>query len=81
VRQFVAQCVGVIANFVFVATLVSIILWFLDRLIGNRTSADDEVAGLDVPEMGLEGYSREMLGVPEPPPPLPITSRSRVGRL
>lgn len=63
-RQFVAQCVGLIANFVFVATVVSLILWFLDRLIGNRTSADAEVAGLDVPEMGLEGYSSEVLGVP-----------------
>jgi Amt family ammonium transporter len=79
VRQFVAQCVGVIANFVFVATIVSIVLWFLDRLIGNRTSADDEVTGLDVPEMGLEGYPREMLGLPEAPPP-PVTTRSRVGR-
>jgi Amt family ammonium transporter len=78
VRQFVAQCVGIIANFVFVATTVSLVLWLLDRLIGNRTSADDEVAGLDVPEMGLEGYSREMLGVPEAP--APVTTRSRVGR-
>jgi hypothetical protein len=31
----------------------------LDTLIGNRPAREDELSGLDVPEMGLEGYSTE----------------------
>ena len=31
-----------------------------DALVGNRVSAREEMAGLDVPEMGIEGYSSEL---------------------
>ncbi len=65
--QFLAQCVGVLANLVYVSLAASITMWFLDRLVGNRANPEDELAGLDVPEMGLEGYSREMLGLPPAP--------------
>jgi hypothetical protein len=27
--------------------------------VGNRVSAEDEVAGLDIPEMGVHGYSAD----------------------
>ncbi len=54
--QFAAQCVGTLTCFVFV--FVSFYLFFkiLDATIGNRVSAETEIAGLDMPEMGALAY-------------------------
>ena len=30
---------------------------FLDKLVGNRVEPEVEMLGLDLPEMGIEGYS------------------------
>ena len=54
--QFVAQCVGVLANFIYVGLISLIIYKLIDVVVGHRVNKDDEVEGLDVPEMGLEGY-------------------------
>lgn len=32
-------------------------LFLLDRVVGNRVSTEDELGGLDEPEMGLQGYT------------------------
>jgi ammonium transporter, Amt family len=31
-------------------------LWLSNRLVGNRVSAEDELGGLDIPEMGVLAY-------------------------
>jgi ammonium transporter, Amt family len=83
--QLIASCLGILANVIYVGVVASGVLYLLGKTVGNRVAPADEVAGLDVPEMGLEGYSREMLGLPpEPetpePYPSPPTLRTRVAR-
>ncbi len=55
--QFVAQLIGVSANIIFVGGLGWIVFKLIDITVGNRVSAKDELEGLDVPEMGVEGYA------------------------
>ena len=55
--QFYAQIIGVITNAVYVAAIGWVVFKIIDMLVGNRVSAQDELDGLDVPEMGTEGYS------------------------
>jgi ammonium transporter, Amt family len=54
--QFAAQCIGTLTCFVFV--FVSFYLFFkiLDVIMGNRVSAETEISGLDMPEMGALAY-------------------------
>jgi Amt family ammonium transporter len=62
--QLAAGFVAIVANVIWVGLTTLASLWVIGRLVGNRSDPEDEVAGLDVPEMGMEGYSREMLGLP-----------------
>jgi Amt family ammonium transporter len=62
--QLAAGFIAILANVIWVGLTTLASLWVLERLVGNRSDPEDEVAGLDVPEMGMEGYSREMLGLP-----------------
>jgi len=55
--QFVAQIIGVCANIIYVGILGWVVFKLIDKVVGNRVSAEDELAGLDLPEMGAEGYS------------------------
>ncbi|GGD58020.1 ammonium transporter [Croceicoccus mobilis] len=53
---FVAQITGVIATGIFVS-VVSAILWLILKFtVGVRPSAEDEMAGLDHSETGIEAY-------------------------
>jgi Amt family ammonium transporter len=53
---FVAQITGVIATGIFVS-IVSAIVWFaLKATIGVRPSEEDEIAGLDHSETGVDAY-------------------------
>ncbi len=55
--QFMAEVVGVIANLVWVGLITSLGFFIVGKLVGgNRPSKEAEQSGLDVPEMGLEGY-------------------------
>jgi len=54
--QLLAQGIGVLANLIYVGGMTLIALLAIDKLVGNRVSADDEVAGLDIPEMGVLAY-------------------------
>jgi ammonium transporter, Amt family len=54
--QFVAQCVGTVTCFVFVFVSFYAFFKVLEVLIGNRVSAETELEGLDLPEMGAPGY-------------------------
>jgi Amt family ammonium transporter len=54
--QFVAECIGVAANFIWVFGTFFIFFKIVDAIIGNRVAAQDELAGLDIPEMGALAY-------------------------
>jgi len=54
--QLVAQCVGVLANFVYIGIVTVIVFKVIDVVVGNRVPAADEIEGLDIPEMGSIGY-------------------------
>lgn len=55
--QFFAQIIGVATNIIYVAAIGWVVFKLIDKTVGNRVSARDELEGLDVPEMGTEGYS------------------------
>jgi Amt family ammonium transporter len=57
--QFVASLIGIAANVVWVVPVAALSFWLIGKLVGNRVSAEDEVAGLDIPEMGVHGYSAD----------------------
>jgi Amt family ammonium transporter len=54
--QLVAQLVGISTLVGFVFGFSYALNWVLDIFIGHRVSAETEVAGLDLPEMGQLGY-------------------------
>jgi ammonium transporter, Amt family len=55
--QLMAQIVGVTANIIYVGTIGWLMFKFIDKVVGNRVKPEDELIGLDIPEMGVEGYS------------------------
>jgi len=57
--QLLASVLGIAANVAWVVPTSALALWIIDRLIGSRSVADDEIAGLDVPELGMTGYVSE----------------------
>ena len=63
--QLVAQLVGIATLVGFVFTFSFILNWLLDIIMGQRVSAETEVAGLDIPELGQLGYP-EFVYRPEP---------------
>lgn len=63
--QLVAQLVGVSTLVGFVFGFSYALNWVLDIFLGHRVSAESEVAGLDLPEMGQLGYP-EFVFAPEP---------------
>lgn len=50
--QFIAQCIGVAANIIYVGLISLVIFFLIEKMVGNRVSAEDEIMGLDIPEMG-----------------------------
>jgi Amt family ammonium transporter len=62
VGQFGAQLVGAAVAFVWAFGLSYIFFKVLDRFVKMRVSPEIELAGLDIPEMGLAGY------IPDSPP-------------
>lgn len=64
-NQLVAQLIGIATLLGFVFTFSFVLNWLLDVLVGQRVSAEAEVEGLDLPEMGQLGYP-EFIFKPEP---------------
>jgi ammonium transporter, Amt family len=54
--QLVAQTVGIVVNFAFVFGAATAFFRIVDRLIGNRVTAEVESTGLDALEMGTDAY-------------------------
>ncbi len=63
--QFLAECIGVSANLIWVFGSAYLFFWIVEKLIGNRVSPEVELQGLDVPEMGVLGYINEDPTSPE----------------
>jgi ammonium transporter, Amt family len=55
--QFTAELIGVVANIVYVGILGYLVFKLTDKLVGNRVDPKAELEGLDIPEMGVEGYA------------------------
>jgi Amt family ammonium transporter len=55
--QFWAELIGVSTCFITVGLLSLIVYFIIEKLVGNRVSAEVEIEGLDVPEMGVAGYA------------------------
>lgn len=55
-KQFIAQLIGPIVNIVFVGIAFYLIYKLVDKLVGHRVSAEAEIGGLDLPEMGALAY-------------------------
>ena len=57
--QFLAEVIGVAANLVYVGIVAGVAFWLIGKVVKMRPSAEEEVAGLDLPEMGVHGYNTE----------------------
>jgi Amt family ammonium transporter len=55
--QLVAELIGIAANVLYVVPLAALAFVVIGKLVGNRPTAEEEVGGLDIPEMGVLGYS------------------------
>ncbi len=54
--QFLAQLTDAVVLVVFCSVMTIVFFTLVDRLVGMRSDADAEVAGLDMPEMGALAY-------------------------
>jgi ammonium transporter, Amt family len=57
--QLVAECIGILTNVIWVGGATFVALKIIGKLVGNRVATEDEVQGLDIPEMGTPGYATE----------------------
>jgi Amt family ammonium transporter len=57
--QLGAECIGVLVNLVWVGGAAAISMKLIDAVLGNRPAREDELMGLDIPEMGMSGYADE----------------------
>jgi len=58
-KQFLAECIGIVVCIVWVGAITFLALRAIGVFVPNRVSAVAELDGLDVPEMGIEGYTTE----------------------
>lgn len=58
--QFIAQCIGVVACTAWNVIIGGIIFFIIGKVIGNRVPAKVEIAGMDIPEVGVAGYPEFM---------------------
>jgi Amt family ammonium transporter len=54
--QLFAEIIGVATCFVTLSILSIIVYFIAEKIVGNRVKLEDEIEGLDVPEMGVPGY-------------------------
>ena len=59
--QLAAQLVGISTLIGFVFTFSFLLNLVLEVIMGHRVSAETEMAGLDIPEMGQLGYPEFVL--------------------
>src|SRR5438094_5321708 len=84
-KQFLAQCIGTLTCFVFVFASMWVFFKLVDAILGNRVSAEVELAGLDLPEVGALAYPEFVLspgssvGAFEPQRPSPAPAPAPAG--
>jgi Amt family ammonium transporter len=66
--QFGAECIGVVTNVLWVGAMTFVALKVIGKLVGNRSTTEDQIQGLDIPEMGAPGYATETGKVVEAEP-------------
>ncbi|MEI9936029.1 MAG: ammonium transporter [Pseudomonadota bacterium] len=67
--QLVAQCIEAGTCIAWNVIIGGCLFWLIGKLIGgNRVSAETEIGGLDVPEMGVPGYPEFVLQSEMNPP-------------
>ena len=54
--QLLASLIGIAANVAWVAPVAAVSFFLIGKIVGNRISAEDEIAGADLGEMGVRGY-------------------------
>jgi Amt family ammonium transporter len=57
--QLAAEAIGVLTNVVWVFGMAFVFFTVLDKTMGLRVSAREEIEGLDIHEMGVSGYVEE----------------------
>jgi Amt family ammonium transporter len=57
--QLYAELIGIAANVVYVGVVGGLAFWLLGKITRMRPTAEEEVAGLDLSEMGVLGYSSD----------------------
>jgi Amt family ammonium transporter len=57
VSQFLAELIGVATCFITLSIISIIVYKIAESIAGNRAEEKSEIEGLDIPEMGLLGYS------------------------
>ena len=62
--QLGAQIIGILANIAWVRRIAALSFFVIGKVVGNRAIAEDEVNGLDIPEMGVQGYSTDIGPLP-----------------
>lgn len=68
--QFWAEMIGVVTCFITLSIVSIIVFKIADAIVGNRVPHETEFEGLDIPEMGVAGYSGIALDkLSEPPHP------------
>ena len=55
--QFLAELIGVITCLITLSVISVIVYKIADAIVGNRVPKETEIDGLDIPEMGVLGYS------------------------
>jgi Amt family ammonium transporter len=61
--QLAASVIGIVVCFAWVASVTFVSYRVIDKVIGHRAAPKDELGGLDVPELGSEGYAVYKSGV------------------
>jgi ammonium transporter, Amt family len=60
-NQFWAEFIGVVTCIITLSILAYIVYKAAEVIFGNRVPIETEIEGLDVPEMGVPGYSGVVL--------------------
>jgi Amt family ammonium transporter len=63
--QLYAGLIGIAANVVFVGIASAVAFAVVGSLVGNRVHPHDEAVGLDLAEMGMEGYPDDVPARPD----------------
>jgi len=68
--QLVASSIAIGVNILWVGGVSFVALKVIDKIVGLRVSADDEIAGLDEPEMGTNAFPEDLGTVTPIDPPV-----------